>query len=429
MTQTAQHIRQPGSDLSGSILKRGVRGSILVALVTLAAGCSWFSWLPWVDAPDVDPEEPAKLVSFDEELDIKRQWRAKIGRGLGKKYLRITPAIVAERIIAADGYGHVEARDRFSGKRIWQTQTHDLDRGFFSSLNFIDRKDPSFISGGVGVGDGLVLLGTTDGEIVALNVDDGSHAWTTRLGSEVLATPTTGEGLVFTQTIDGRMVALDRDSGEVRWTYDNQVPVLTLRGTSSPVYRGGIVYGGFANGKVVAFRASNGEPIWEHRVMLPEGRSELDRMVDVDSKPLVAGPAIFVGAYHGRVKGLSARDGRARWEYELSTYLDLASGYEQVYAIDEDDKITALDINSGDEIWSQNDFRLRGLSSPVAFSNYVVVGDEEGYLHVLAQRDGRHLGRRKIDGGGIRTNPIVADSVLYIYDNSGGLHALELELN
>lgn len=401
----------------------------IVVLALLCAGCSWFSWLPWVDGDDdkKKKDEPAELVKFDQEIELKRQWRGRIGEGLGKKYLRLSPAVVADRIIAADGYGVVEARDRFSGKRIWRAQTDKLEGGFFSSFNFIDRKDPSFIGGGVGVGDGLVLIGTTEGHIVALNVDDGALAWRTDLGSEILAVSSTGGGLVYTQTIDGRLVALDREDGEVTWTYDNQVPILTLRGTSSPVYASGVVYAGFANGKLSAFRSSNGEPIWDHRVMLPEGRSELDRMVDVDTVPMLLGGTIYIGSYHGRVKALSAQNGRPLWEREVSTHLDLAEGYGQIYAVDDEDIITAIDQASGEVVWTQDDFRLRKLSSPLAFSNYLLVGDDEGYLHVIAQRDGRHLGRRKIDGKGIRSNMLVADGTVFVLDNAGGLHALEVE--
>lgn len=401
-----------------------------VALVCLLlGGCSWFTWLPWVDGDDEkDANEPAELVDFDHEVTLARQWRARIGEGLGKKYLRLKPAIVADRIIAADGYGRVEALNRFTGKRIWQTRTHELDAGFLSGLNVLDRMDPSFISGGVGVGEGLALLGTTDGEVVALDVAEGTQRWVARLGSEVLAIPAAADGRVFTQTIDGRMIALDADSGEVIWTYDNQVPILTLRGTSSPVVREDVVYGGFANGKVMAFRTSNGEPVWEHRVMLPEGRSELDRIVDVDMPPLVTPGGLYVGSYHGRVKGLTLREGRPLWEHKLSTYLDLAVGYGLIYAIDDEDIVTAIDQNTGEVAWQQDAFRLRQLSPPVAFSNYLVFGDAEGHLHVLAQRDGRLMGRRKLDGDGIRSGIALAESTLYVLGNSGALHALEVEL-
>jgi outer membrane protein assembly factor BamB len=408
---------------------RSYRWFGVVLSVSLLAGCSWFTWLPWVDDPDdeKDKDEPAKLVKFEHEIKLDRLWRAKIGEGLGKKYLRLEPAIVADRIIATDGYGHVEARDRFSGKRIWRTKTHSLREGFISKMNFIDRTDPSFVGGGVGVGEGLALLGTTNGEVVALDVADGSLRWTAELGSEVLSTPSADGGLVFAQTIDGRLLALNVADGSTVWTYDNQVPILTLRGTSSPLVQSDIVFAGFANGKIIAFRTGNGEPIWEHRVMLPEGRSELERMVDIDAQPLMSNGAIFISAYHGPTTSISARDGRPRWEQKVSSHLDLAEGYGQVYVVNEDDHIVAMDQESGEINWTQEDFENRVLTAPLAFSNYVLVGDDAGYLHVIAQRDGRHLGRRKLDRKGLRSDMIVEDSTVYVLDNSGGLHALEIE--
>ena len=230
------------------------------------------------------------------------------------------------------------------------------------------------------------------------------------------------------QTIDGRLLALEDDDGTLRWTFDNQVPILTLRGTSSPVVADGIVYAGFANGKISALRTENGEPIWEHRVMLPEGRSELERMVDVDGRPLVSGAVVYVGAFQGRVKGVSRRDGRPRWEQEISTFLDLAEGYDQVYAISADDVISAIDQVSGEVVWTQENFKRRKLTAPVAFSNYLAFGDDAGYLHIIAQRDGRLMGRRKINGDGLRSNLLYQDQTLYVQDNGGGLHALTLEL-
>ncbi len=405
------------------------RGLMVMLLSLALGGCSWFSWLPWVGDDDKeDLTKPAELVDFKPEIKLERDWRAGIGEGLGKKYLRLTPALVADRVLVADGYGHVEARDRFSGKRVWQGEVGRLDRGIFSSFNIMDRTDRSFVSGGVGAGGGLVLFGTTDGEVVALSAADGTEQWRTRLGSEVVAAPSAGAGLVYAQTIDGRVVGLSQEDGSLIWSYDNQVPILTLRGTSSPAFSGDIVFTGSASGKVTALRASNGEPIWEHRVMLPEGRSELERLVDVDSTPLIRGGVAFVGAYQGRVKALSLRDGRPRWELEISTFLDLTEGYGQVYAIDDEDVITAIDQQSGEVAWTQEDFKRRGLSAPTAFSNYLVFGDEEGYLHVIAQRDGRHLGRRKLDGDGIRSGIVVADGTLYVLGNSGSLHALTVEL-
>lgn len=398
----------------------------------LLGGCSWFSWLPFVggdkDSRSEKRREEGKaseLVKFDAEVKIKRLWRSKVGEGLGRKYLTLAPVIVADQVIAADAYGLVESRDRFSGKRLWQTRIGKVESGFFATGIF-DRKDPSFVTGGVGAGGGMALLGTTSGDVVALQISDGSERWRANVNSEVLAAPVVADDLVFVQTIDGRLLALEQTSGEVRWSFDNQVPILTLRGTSTPVVADGAVYTGFASGKVSAVRADNGQPIWEHRIMLPEGRSELDRMVDVDGAPLIVGGSLYAGSFQGKLKSLRRTDGSPLWEQEVSTFHNLAEGYGQIYVVDADDHIQAVDLESADQAWEQQALFKRKLTSPVAYSNYMLVGDEEGYLHILAQSDGRFLARKRIDSDGLRSAMVVSDQVVYIVGNSGSLTALEL---
>ena len=395
-------------------------------------GCSWFTWLPGVEERDKKDKkeklEPAELVNFEPEVTLKRLWRTSIGEGLGKKYLKLSPVVVADQILACDGYGMVVSVDRFTVKRNWRTQFDQLDRGFFSFLNFIDRDDPSFVSGGLGSGAGMVLLGTTRGEVVALSLADGSLAWRSQLDTEILSTPAYSDGKIFVQSVNDRIAALDEKTGELIWAYDNQTPILTLRGTSSPTVQNGLVVAGISNGKVIALRADSGEPVWEHRVMLPEGRSELDRIVDVDADPLSLGASIYASSYQGRLKRLSIRDGRPRWEYKSSSFQDLAEGYGQIYLVDQDDSVHAVDQNTGESIWIQESFARRQLSSPSAFSNYVAIGDFDGYLHVIAQRDGRLMGRRKIDRSGIRSNMVVSEGVLYILTNSGSLQAIQVNL-
>jgi outer membrane protein assembly factor BamB len=408
---------------------RASRSFVLLLGAGLVSGCSWFSWLPFVDGgSEAAKREPAKLQRFDEEIRLQREWSSKVGRGLGKKLLRIRPAVAADRVYAADGYGLVEARDRFSGERLWRSRVGNDPRGFFSWLNIFDRSDPSYVTGAVGIAHGHVLLGTTHGEVVALSASDGEEVWRVTVGSEILAPPVGGEDLVFVRTIDGRLMALERDNGRVRWSFDNPVPVLSLRGTGIPVYANGIVYAGFANGMVSAVRAENGEPIWQHRVMLPEGRSELDRMVDVDSTPVLSGGILYVVAYQGMLKALRATDGSLLWEREMSSYLDLATGYGQIYVVTEDDEVVAIDQRSAEEVWRQDGLFLRKLTAPIAFGNYLLMADEDGHVHVLAQSDGRFMGRRKVDRKGVRSQAQVSDGLIYLLGNSGTLRAYEIEL-
>jgi outer membrane protein assembly factor BamB len=406
-----------------------IRSLALVVAVGLVSGCSWFSWLPFVGGDDEKSKlEPAKLERFDQTVRLQREWSARIGSGLGKKYLRLHPAVAGDRVFAADGYGLVEARNRFDGKRVWRTRIGDNPKGFFNAFNFFDRRDPAYVTGGVGTGLGMVLLGTALGEVVALSASDGAEQWRVNVGSEVLAPPVGGSGLVIVQTIDGRLLALERDDGRVRWSFDTQVPVLTLRGTSTPVLSAGVVYAGFANGTVAAIRAENGEPLWQHQVMLPEGRSELDRMVDVDGTPILSGGILYVVSYQGRLAAVRASDGSLLWEREMSSYLDLTSGYGQIYVVDADDVVHAVDQRSAEPEWSQAGLFRRRLTSPVAFSNYLVVADEDGYLHVLAQSDGRFLGRVRVDRKGVRARPVVEGELFYVLGNSGSLRAFAIEL-
>ena len=401
-----------------------VPGLLLLAAL---AGCSW---MPWVDKGGKESEslKPAPLEKFTAEVTVRRVWGAGVGKGLGRKYLELPPAILADRVYAADGYGRLEAFDRFSGKRQWRVQMKEEQGGFFGAFDVMDRTDPSFVTGGVAAGDGMVFLGTTNGEVVAFSAAEGEELWRGDVGSEVLAPVAVGDDLVFAQTQDGSLLALEAENGDFRWRYDAQVPVLTLRGTSTPVVDGSTVFAGFANGSLAAIRTENGEPLWEHRVMLPEGRSELERMVDVDASALVRGPLVYAVAYQGNVRAIRRADGNLLWELPMSSFLDLAEGYGQVYVVDEDDVVTAIDQSSAEVAWRVESLWRRELSPPIAFSNYVAVADGEGYLHILAQSDGRFMGRRKIDGKGVRSAMAYRDGILYVLGNSGKLQALEIEV-
>lgn len=400
----------------------------LVVLVTLSllvvmSGCSIFNSTKSSKKKVPEPKA-TKLSKFDDEVKVKRLWRASVGAGLGRKYVRLQPAVVADRVFAADGFGLVVAHDRFNGKRIWKTRIGDADG---PGLKFWDRRDAAFVSGGVGAGGGQVYLGTTRGIVVALSAADGTELWRIDVGTEVIAPPVYDDGRVFVQTIDGRLIARQADTGEEIWAFDNPVPILTLRGTATPVATDGIVYSGFANGMVVAIKADDGQRLWQQRVMLPAGRSELDRMVDVDASPLIEGPIMYAVSFQGRLTAIRRADGRPLWEREASSFLNMSIGLGQLYFVDEEDKIFAIDQESAEDSWQQESFLRRELGSPVAYSNYVVVGDDAGYMHVLAQSDGRIVGRQKVDGSGIRSPIVEVDQTLYVLSNSGSLTAFDIQ--
>ncbi len=372
----------------------------LLALAVLAAGCSSNSKkeLP-----------PAELTSFKEEVVLQKQWSRSIGDGQGDLYNLMVPAIDGDTIFAADSTGVVVSMDRMNGDVKWKK----------------DLELP--VSGAVGVGSGLVLLGTLKGDVVALDSSTGEEKWRARVTSEVLSPPATNGDVVVVQTQDDRVIGLDAATGNQRWLYDSTPAVLTLRGTSGPVVTSNLALAGLSTGKVVALDTQNGVPAWETRVAIPQGRSELDRVVDIDGGLLLSGDTLYVATYQGRVAALDVQSGRINWQRDASSYAGVAQGFGSVYVSLASGTVESVDERSTTALWSNDSLARRQLSAPEVFSSYVAVGDFEGYLHLLSQVDGRFVGRERIDSDGLRARPLVVGNMLYVYGNSGKLEALTIK--
>lgn len=366
--------------------------------------------------------KPAELVPLNTGYSIATLWSAKVGKGSTVRFGGLTVAVAGERVYAADVNGNVGAYRIDDGVNIWHIRIPSL------STKPAKRKDAlkSFISAGPSIKGDRLFLGTVHGEVIALGSAEGDMRWRVQLSSEVLSAPQSNGNLVFAQTIDGKLSALQADDGSRVWNYDNPVPRLSLRGSSRPVVFGDMVLAGFASGKLSVLDAEQGEAIWEERVALPQGRSELARIVDVDSTPLVVDGFVYAASYQGAVKAFYLRDGRIVWEKEFSTAKDLATGFNQIYAIDESDSIFAIDRDSGDVVWVNESLRGRQLSSPVAFSNYLAVGDKQGYLHIISQLGGLQLARIRIGKQDIQSTSAGADNRLYVLAADGQLQTLQV---
>lgn len=399
---------------------------IVIAFGVVISGCNAFSWLPFVDASDpqrVKADKPTPLLEFDAEAAIVIRWSQKVGRGLGKKYLDIAPGINEDTVYAADAYGIVAAFDRVTGAKRWETRVGRPERK--SVFDVTDRSDPSFVSGGVGVAQGLVVVGTINGEVIALSAANGDARWRSSLSGEILAAPAIGRDVVVVQSSDGRIAALEIDTGEKRWVYNSVDPIVTLRGTASPTINSGFIYTGLANGTVVAIDVQSGEVQWESRIALPEGTSELERMVDVDGRPLVEQGLIFAASHQGKTRALRQADGNPIWEVSEPSFRSIGSGQGLVYVVTDEDSVVAIDQSRAEIAWRQDQLKRRVLTDPLAYGNYVVVGDEEGYLHVIAQSDGRFVARRKV-GSALRSEIVESDGLLYVFDRSGKLSVLSI---
>jgi outer membrane protein assembly factor BamB len=354
---------------------------------------------------DEDTEPLTPLVEFTESADVIEIWSKNTGKGTDKTYLKLIPAVSQDRIYTADTHGLVSAIDAENGKTIWGKDT--------------DTK----ITGGPGVGDSLVLVGTREGEVLALSSTSGEELWRTTVSSEILSTPREADEIVIVRTIDGKLFALDKDDGKRLWVYDRTVPALTLRGTSSPVIEGDLVIAGFDGGRIATMELQTGKLIWETKIAVSSGRSELERMVDIDAEPLVMDGIVYVATYQGKIAAVSLDGGRVLWTRDISSYAGISADDVNLYITDDESHIWALERLSGTSVWKQEKLYLRAVTGPASIGNYVVVGDTEGYLHWIDKITGQFAARKQVAANKLITPPIVANHILYAYTSGGTLGA------
>lgn len=387
-------------------MQRNLQWLVALALAFSVSACSTVSG--WFDTDDEDPTAPAELIDIQQTVKIKKLWSVGVGNGQGKGLYKLQPVMDGSTIYAASADGEVKAIDRTKGKTLWKT---DLDTS---------------LSGGVGVSEDALLLGSSDGSVLKIAASSGELLWSTRLQGEVLAPPQGNGRVVVAQTYDGRLQGLDFESGEKLWAYDSNVPVLTIRGTSTPILNNNTVYAGFANGRVLAFNAETGAIQWEVRVAISQGRSEIERIVDVDGTMALIGSELYAASYQGRVVAIDASSGRKVWQKDVSSFSGVSQGFGNVYVTDEDGTLTAYLRNGQGVRWEQAALAYRELSRPTPVSSYVAVADLEGVVHLVSQVDGEFVGRVKAGGDGARADMLTDGNVLYVYNNSGKLLAYEI---
>jgi len=378
-------------------------------LLSTLSACGAFDTVgDWFSSDDDDPRQPAELEEISPTVNIKKLWSTGVGDGQGAGLFKIAPVLAGERIYAASSDGVIVALDRTSGREAWERELE---------VN---------LSAGVGLYENSLFVGTSEGYVTRLSTEDGSEIWSTRLHGEVLAAPQGDGKVVVAQTYDGRLQGLDFSSGEKLWVHDSNVPVLTVRGTSTPILSNGVVYAGFANGRVLAFRAATGAILWEARVAISQGRSEIERIVDVDGTMTLIGGDLYAASYQGRVVGIDISNGRKIWQQDASSYAGVSQGFGNIYISDENGTLTAYLRNGQGIRWEQDALGFRNLSRPTPVSSYVAVADFEGFVHLVSQVDGEFVGRVKTDGDGVRADMIGDGNLLYVYGNGGKLFAYEI---
>ena len=376
-------------------------------LIVIAAGialqdCSWIK--SWGD-DDTEAGDPVPLIEFTPTLATEKEWSVKIGAGIGRKRTQLRPVISEGSIFAADYKGLLVALDVRTGKRQWEVKTE---------LPF---------SGGPGVHGSNVYLGTENGAVHAFDKSSGTERWIAQVSSEVLAAPQAEDGIVVVRCIDGRIFGLDESTGRRLWIYDHSVPLLTLRGNSQPLIRAGVIYVGYDGGEVVSLRLDNGSLVWEQTIVSTEGRSELERLADIDGQLVYVSSDLLVSSYKTRLASLAADSGRLLWFKDIASATGVVVERVNLAISDREDNIWLLDRRSGSTTWKQDQLNHRALTRPAFIGSFVVVGDFEGYLHWINISDGRFAARTKVGGNGFVSAPLVTGDTLYVLTNGGVLSA------
>ncbi|GAA3910669.1 outer membrane protein assembly factor BamB [Halomonas cibimaris] len=370
------------------------------AAVALLAGC----------ASQGEPlYTPQALTDIDATTRLDTRWDTGIGDGLGRARYPLTPARDGKQLFAADAEGLVVALNADSGERVWEVTLE------------------SAVSSGLSAVDGRVYLGSKNGDVIALDQSDGSEQWRARVSSEVLAAPQANRDLLIVQSTDGRITALDRDSGDTRWTYESNLPSLTLRGTATPRAINPVTFAGFANGRLVTLDNRSGQPLWQQQVAIPRGRTEVDRLVDLTGQPLLTPDGrLYVTSYNGRLMALEATRGKLMWERRLSSrHAPLLVG-DYLFVVTDDSRVLALDAQNGDTRWENKALKGRWLTAPAFADGRLVVGDFEGYLHLLDAPRGELVGRTRVDRSGITVTPVTEGSTVHVLANDGTLETLDV---
>ncbi|MDP9569256.1 UNVERIFIED_ORG: outer membrane protein assembly factor BamB [Kosakonia oryzae] len=377
--------------------------------VTLLSGCSLFN-----SEEDVVKMSPLPVV--ENQFTPTTAWSTSVGNGIGDFYSNLHPAFADGVVYAADRHGVVKAVSIEDGHEIWSVNLAEKD-GWFSTR-------AALLSGGVTVSGGHVYVGTEKAQVYALNTSDGSKAWQAKVAGEALSRPVVSDGLVLIHTSNGQLQALNESDGAVKWTVNLDMPALSLRGESAPTTAFGAAIVGGDNGRVSAVLMQQGQMIWQQRISQANGPTEIDRLSDVDTTPVVVDNVVYALAYNGNLTALDLRSGQIMWKRELGSVSDFVVDGNRIYIIDQNDRVLALTTDGGVTLWTQSDLLHRNLTAPALYNGYIVTGDSEGYVHWINVEDGRFVAQQKVDSSGFLPEPVVAGGKLLIQAKDGTLYAL-----
>lgn len=367
-----------------------------------------------------DEVDYAELSPIDEQVNPNVAWNYNLGHGSGEFFSRLTPVHADGVVYAAERHGQVNAINADNGRRIWQTDLSP-DKPF-SMFSVFRSGPPARLSGGITYNNGTLYLGSENGDLYALNAEDGEVKWHATVPGEVVSAPAYGEGYLVTHLGNGMVLALDAENGEERWRHEEEVPTLSLRGASSPVVQSGGVVLGTNNGRAAVLILENGQLAWDERVIAPSGSSDLERMVDIDASPVVRGDTLYLLAFNGELVALELRSGEVVWRRDYAGYRTPQVTASQIFLTTQHSHIAAIDRLSGNERWRNNDLYGRSLTEVAVMPDHLVSADRFGFVHWFDRETGRLVGRYETDA--IQVAPLRVNDKVIIQTNKGRLIAL-----
>ena len=363
-------------------------------------------------ADDDNLDQPAEIVPFYSDYELEVTWLASTGKGVEEQYVFLQPLLLREIAVTVSRDGIIN---------IISLKTGDFE-------NEIDL-DTS-ISAGIGGNEKIWLVASDDGYVIAIDREKQQQLWRSRVPSEVLARPEIYRDMVIVRTIDGRILGLDLTDGKIRWQYQRAIPDLTLRGSSEPVIARDRIFAGLEDGRLIALSPQNGEVIWDVALAVPRGRSEVQRLVDIDGDAELYGRILYAASYQGRVAAIDVSRGQFLWARDFSTHTGVVVDDKVLYSSDSNGYIWALDRANGATIWKQDKLAHRKLTRPTIFGDYIAVGDFEGYVHLLSRYDGHFVARYQLGqfdhlgwelASGIIVPPVVKGGDRLVVITRGGI--------
>mgnify|MGYP000076597536 CR=1 FL=1 len=388
---------------------------VVIALTTGIFACS--------SSDDEDPREVvAELIEFEPLFEPEVIWDASVGYGVEDHFSRIKPAVAYGKVFSASREGDVIAFDQASGDELWDVDLSDIN----NERSFFESRKSAQLAGGMTTGMNKVFIGNENGNIYALDAETGELVWQNTIKGEIINAPAMDSGILVVNSASGVLQAFNATTGEDLWKIEQDVPALTLRGMSSPVIASGGVLIGQANGDVSVYLLDKGQKGWSTTIGEASGSTELQRVIDVDTSPVVFGDKVYSVSSRGNLAAIELRTGNILWKRQYSSYRQISIDGNSIFFTTDRGHVFSVNRNDGLEQWSNLTMSNRGVTGPVIYDDYIVVGDFEGYLHWLSQETGEVVARHYVDGSGIHSTPTVVDGVLYSQARDGELEAIQL---